>query len=144
MSSGADGAEEVVAGAAVVLEELVVLDVPHDVAVPAQGLLAVEMPAHHQAAAPVQLGRRVGRDRARGDVGVVDDGPHGLAPLAGRRDVVDVGLDALLDDREDLLDRSAGGGDIGPQGRLDLPDRGRAVSRRLFPVRQGCRGGYSF
>jgi len=102
------------------------------------------MPAHHQAAAPAQLGRSTGRDRARGDVGVVDDGPDGLTPPACRRDVVDFGLDALLGYREDLLDRSAGGGDAGAQGRLDLPDRGRAVSRRLFPVRQGCRGGYSF
>jgi hypothetical protein len=64
------------------------------------------MPAHHQAAAPAQLGRRAGRDRARGDVGVVDDGPDGLTSLACRGDVVDVGLDALLDDREDLLFRT--------------------------------------
>src|SRR4029077_201763 len=51
---GADRAEEVVAGAAVVLEEPVALDVVDDVTVPAQGLLAIEVLAHDQAAAPAQ------------------------------------------------------------------------------------------
>jgi hypothetical protein len=44
--------------------------------------------------------------------------------------------DAPLDDREDLLHRTPGGGDAGAQRRLDLTDRGRQVGRRLLPVGQ--------
>jgi hypothetical protein len=139
---GADGAEEVVGRAPVVLEELVALDVADDVAIPARGLLPVEVPAHDEAAPPAQPRQCRGGHRAGLDVGVVDDGPDRLAPFPRGGDLVDLGLDLPFDDGEDLLDGAARRGDAGAQRRLDLPDRGGQVRGRLLPVRQGGeRGG---
>ena len=92
LGPGADAAEEVVAWAAVVLEELVALDVVDDVAIPAQGLLAVEVAAHDEAAAPAQQRERLRGYRAGLDVGVVDDGPDRLAAFPRGGDLVDLGL----------------------------------------------------
>jgi hypothetical protein len=111
-------------------------------AVPAQGLLAVEVAAHDEAAAPAQQRAGLGRHRARRDVGIVDDWPDHLAPFARGGDLVHLGLDLLLDHGEDLVDGAARGGDAGAQRALDLPGRRGQVGRRLFPVRQwGQRGG---
>jgi hypothetical protein len=79
MGSGADAAEEVVARAPVGLEELVGLDVADDVLVPAECLVAVEVAADDEAAALPEPGKLIRCHGAGGDVGIVDDGPHGFA-----------------------------------------------------------------
>jgi cytochrome bd ubiquinol oxidase subunit II len=133
---GIEAGEELVAGAAVVtLEEPVALDVVDDVAVPGQGLVAAEVPAHDQAAAAAQQPPRLVSDRPGLDVRVVDDRPDRLAALPHRGDLVDLGPHLPLHDGEDFLDRAAGGGDPLPERRLELADRGREVGGRLLPVR---------
>ena len=82
-------------------------DVADDVAIPAQGLFPVEVPAHDETATPAQQRQRLRGYRAGFDVGVVDDGPDRLAAFPCGGDVVDLGLDLLLDDGEDLFDRAA-------------------------------------
>jgi len=124
-----------------VLEELVAVDVVHDVTVPGPGLVPAEVPAHDQAATPAQQPQRLVRDRPGLDVRVVDDGPDRFAPLPRRGDLADLGLDLLFHDGEDIFDGAARGSDPCPQRRLDLPDGTGEIRRRLLPVRQrGQRG----
>src|ERR671924_2016834 len=70
-----DAAEEVIPGAAVVLEESVALDVIDDRLVPPDGLLAFEVPADDCAAALAQELERALGHGAGGDVGVLDHRP---------------------------------------------------------------------
>jgi hypothetical protein len=133
---------EVIAGAAVVLEEVVALDVVHDVTVPAASLIPVEVPADDQAATPVQQCLRFGGNSAGLDVRVVDDRPDRVATVPGRDDLVDLRRHLLLNDGEDFFDRAARGGDTGPQSGLDLRDGGGDIRWCLLPVRyRGQRGG---
>ena len=141
---GAHAAEEVIAGAAVVLEEPVAFDVVDDAVVPAQGLFAVEVPPHDQAAAAAQQLPRPGRVRSGFDVRKVDDGPDHLTALPRGGDLADFVSDLILDDSEDFLDGAARRGDTSPECRLGLPDGARQVRGRLFPVRQcGQRGSWN-
>ncbi len=78
-------------------------DVIHDVVVPAQRLVPVEMPAHDQAATPAQQRLRLGRDGARLDARVVDDRPDRLTAQPRRGDLLGRCLDLLLDDGERFL-----------------------------------------
>ena len=142
LGPGAHAAEEVIAGAAVVLEEPVAFDVVDDAAVPAQSLFPVEVPPHDQAAAPTQPVLRPGGDCPGFDVRVVDDGPDHLTALPRGGDLADFLSDLIPNDSEDFLDGAARRGDTSPECRLDLPDGVREIRRRLFPVRQcGQRGG---
>ena len=136
LGPGAHAAEEVIAGPAVALEEPVLLGVADDAAVPAQGLVPVEVPAHDQAAAPAQPVPRGGRDRPGLDVRVVDDRPDRLTALPRGGDLADLVVELVSHHGEDVLDGPARRGDASPQGRLRLPDGVREIRRRLFPVRQ--------
>ena len=110
-------------------------------------LFAREVPAHHHAATLAHLAEHGRGDGTGRDVRVVDFRPYGLAALLRRDDLIDPVANPALNDREDLLDRAPGGRDTGPQGGLDLADRGGQVLRRGVPLGQGrqvadvrCRG----
>jgi hypothetical protein len=93
------------------------------------------MTAHDEAATLAEPGELIRGHGAAGDIGVVDDRPYGLAAGLLSRNLLDLEAHALLDNREHLLHRTAGGRDAGAQRRLDLPDGTRQIIGRRLPVR---------
>ena len=117
---GANAAEEIVAGPAVVLEEPVPLDVVDDALIPVEGLLTRELATNDDTSATTQQREIVGRHGAGGDIRVVDHRPHLTAFCCGRRDLLDLGAHARLDHGEHLADRPTGTFDPRPQRFLRL------------------------
>ena len=136
LGPGANTAEEVVGWSPVGLEEPVPLGVADDLLVPFERLVAAEVAAHDQAAAPPQRGEVPGSDGAGLDVGVVDDRPGGGPGRLVGGDLLQARPHPGFHHPEYLAHGPSRCLDPGAQGALDLADGGGQVVRHGFPVRQ--------
>ena len=134
---GADGGEEVVPGAPVVLEEVVAVHIVDEFGVPGLCLLAREVAADDGAATALDQGHRLGWHGAGGDVGVVDLGPRAAPGGELGLDLLDPLGDQGLDLGEDLLDGATARRDARLECGLDLTGRGSEVVRGGLPVGEG-------